>query len=108
MKEGCQLSYEFLADNGEKEVRADGGIFEPLYYQVDVEKTSSPSEAFQLRGKNGKKIEVRRNFKITSLEYFQKAAGDPLKWDIIYQPNSGSVKNPDLIYEGQILDIPKG
>ena len=47
MKEGCQLSYEFLADNGEKEVRADGGIFEPLYYQVDVEKTSSPSEAFQ-------------------------------------------------------------
>ena len=75
MKEGCQLSYEFLADNGEKEVRADGGIFEPLYYQVDVEKTSSPSEAFQLRGKNGKKIEVRRNFKITSLEYFQKAAG---------------------------------
>ena len=36
MKEGCQLSYEFLADNGEKEVRADGGIFEPLYYQVDA------------------------------------------------------------------------
>ena len=75
IKGGFQLSYEFLADNGEKEVRADGGIFEPLYYQVDVEKTSSPSEAFQLRGKNGKKIEVRRNFKITSLEYCQKAAG---------------------------------
>ena len=34
--------------------------------------------------------------------------GDPLKWDIIYQRNSGSVKNPDLIYEGKILDIPKG
>ena len=49
MKEGCQLSYEFLADNGEKEVRADGGIFEPLYYQVDVEKPSSPSEAFQFQ-----------------------------------------------------------
>ncbi|ENZ13698.1 hypothetical protein [Enterocloster clostridioformis] len=94
MKEGCQLSYEFLADNGEKEVRADGGIFEPLYYQVDVEKPSSPSEAFQFRkndsqgakimydlpqnyscrGKNGKK-EVRRIFKITSLEYCQKTAG---------------------------------
>ncbi|MCI7607731.1 MAG: hypothetical protein MST02_01315 [Enterocloster clostridioformis] len=26
----------------------------------------------------------------------------------MYQLNSGSVKNPDLIYEGQILDIPKG
>ncbi|MCA5579603.1 hypothetical protein LA360_21075 [Enterocloster clostridioformis] len=38
----------------------------------------------------------------------KRQLGDPLKWDIIYQPNSGSVKNPDLIYEGQILDIPKG
>lgn len=33
--------------------------------------------------------------------------GDPLKWELIYQLNSGSVKNPDLIYEGQTLDIPK-
>lgn len=38
----------------------------------------------------------------------KRQLGDPLKWDIIYQLNSGSVKNPDLIYEGQILDIPKG
>ncbi|MFR6217114.1 MAG: LysM peptidoglycan-binding domain-containing protein [Enterocloster bolteae] len=33
--------------------------------------------------------------------------GDPLKWELIYQLNSGSVKNPNLIYEGQTLDIPK-
>ncbi|EDP14457.1 hypothetical protein CLOBOL_04999 [Enterocloster bolteae ATCC BAA-613] len=35
------------------------------------------------------------------------ALGDPLKWELIYQLNSGSVKNPNLIYEGQTLDIPK-
>lgn len=166
MKEGYQLSYEFLVDDGEKEVRVDGGIFEPLYYQIDVEKPSSPSEAFQFRknesqgtkimydlpqnyscrGKNGKEIEVRRIFKITSLEtgnevtvneapvhvkalgeslstdtvtykvrkgdslwnIAKRQLGDPLKWDTIYQLNSDSVKNPDLIYEGQKLDIPKG
>lgn len=33
--------------------------------------------------------------------------GEPLKWELIYQLNSGSVKNPDLIYEGKTLDIPK-
>lgn len=66
----------------------DGAIFEPLYYQIDVEKPSSPSEAFQFA-------------KTTA------ALGDPLKWELIYQLNSGSVKNPNLIYEGQTLDIPK-
>ena len=30
-----------------------------------------------------------------------------MKWELIYQLNSGSVKNPNLIYEGQTLDIPK-
>jgi len=35
----------------------------------------------------------------------KRQLGDPLKWDIIYQLNSSTVKNPDLIYEG--LDIPK-
>ncbi|MCG4898697.1 LysM peptidoglycan-binding domain-containing protein [Enterocloster bolteae] len=33
--------------------------------------------------------------------------GEPLKCELIYQLNSGSVKNPDLIYEGKTLDIPK-
>ncbi|MDY5475380.1 MAG: LysM peptidoglycan-binding domain-containing protein [Enterocloster clostridioformis] len=37
----------------------------------------------------------------------KRQLGDPLKWDIIYQLNSSTVKNPDLIYEGQTLDIPK-
>lgn len=35
-----------LVDDGQEEVRVDGAIFEPLYYQIDVEKPSSPSEAF--------------------------------------------------------------
>ena len=37
---------EALVDDGQEEVRVDGAIFEPLYYQIDVEKPSSPSEAF--------------------------------------------------------------
>lgn len=36
-----------LVDDGQEEVRVDGAIFEPIYYQIDVEKPSSPSEAFQ-------------------------------------------------------------
>lgn len=88
MMEGYQLSYEFLVDNGEKEELVPGGIFEPVYYQVHVEKPSSPDDAFRFiknnsqgekilydlpqnyscKGKNGQEIEVRRIFKVTSLE----------------------------------------
>ena len=53
-----------------------GAIFEPIYYQIDVEKPSFSSEAFPF-------------FKNHS------SPGSPLKWELIYQLNSGSVKNPN-------------
>ena len=46
---GLNQLYEFLADNGQEEVRADGGIFEPLTIRLTWRKPSSPSEAFQFR-----------------------------------------------------------
>jgi|GEM_PF-776461 len=32
--------------------------------------------------------------------------GDPFKWTRIYKANKGQIKNPDLIYPGQVFDIP--
>ncbi|MDH4200244.1 MAG: hypothetical protein OEV66_07700 [Spirochaetia bacterium] len=32
--------------------------------------------------------------------------GDPFKWTRIYKANKSQIKNPDLIYPGQIFDIP--
>jgi hypothetical protein len=32
--------------------------------------------------------------------------GDPLQWPKIWQGNTDKIKNPDLIYQGQVLTIP--
>lgn len=43
-------------------------------------------------------------------DYLKKIAkqiyGDEEKWEVIYEANSASIKNPNLIYEGQVFAIP--
>ncbi len=40
--------------------------------------------------------------KIAKREY-----GDASKWRRIYEANKDKIQNPDLIYPGQVLDIPR-
>lgn len=37
---------------------------------------------------------------------YKNIYGDPFKWTRIYKANKGQIKNPDLIYPGQVFDIP--
>ena len=37
----------------------------------------------------------------------QKFYGTGYKWDVIYKANAGSIRNPNLIYAGQVLVIPE-
>ena len=42
-----------------------------------------------------------------SLSKIAKALmGDAMKWRAIYEANKDTIKNPDLIYPGQVLKIP--
>ena len=42
-----------------------------------------------------------------SLSKIAKALmGDATKWRVLYEANKDKIKNPDLIYPGQILKIP--
>lgn len=34
--------------------------------------------------------------------------GDARKWRAIYEANKDQIKNPDLIYPGQVLKLPPG
>ena len=34
--------------------------------------------------------------------------GTPYNWPLIYKANAGQIKDADLIYPGQALDIPRG
>lgn len=33
--------------------------------------------------------------------------GDAAKWKLIFEANKDQIKNPDLIYPGQVLEIPE-
>ena len=37
----------------------------------------------------------------------KKAYGDANKWHAIYEANKATIKNPDLIYPGQVLTLPE-
>lgn len=50
------------------------------------------------------------DYTVKSGDYLKKIAkqvyGDETKWEIIYEANKDSIKNPNLIYKGQTLTIP--
>lgn len=50
------------------------------------------------------------DYTVQSGDYLKKIAkqsyGDENKWEVIYEANKGSIKNPNIIYKGQVLVIP--
>lgn len=50
------------------------------------------------------------SYTVQSGDYLKKIAkqiyGDASKWEAIYEANKDSIKNPNLIYEGQVFTIP--
>lgn len=50
------------------------------------------------------------SYTVQSGDYLKKIAkqiyGDASKWEVIYEANKDSIKNPNLIYEGQVFMIP--
>lgn len=38
---------------------------------------------------------------------YEEIYGNPLKWPLIYKANKDKIKDPDLIYPGQVLTIPR-
>ncbi len=38
---------------------------------------------------------------------YEDVYGDPFQWPLIYDANRDQIKNPDLIYPGQVLTIPR-
>jgi nucleoid-associated protein YgaU len=59
--------------------------------------------------RSGAEVEVRR-YTVVSGDSLSKIAkreyGDAQKWRQIYEANRDQIKDPDLIYPGQVLTIP--
>ena len=52
-----------------------------------------------------------RTYTVVSGDSLSKIAkrvyGDPQKWRVIYEANRNHIKNPDLIYPGQVFTLPE-
>ncbi|HVE79908.1 MAG TPA: LysM peptidoglycan-binding domain-containing protein [Gemmatimonadaceae bacterium] len=52
-----------------------------------------------------------RTYTVVSGDTLSKIAkrqyGDAAKWQTIYEANRATIKNPDLIYPGQVLTLPE-
>lgn len=74
------------------------------YYLSEVEsQLAAYKEQFEVRG--GVTYTVKKNdslWRIAGREY-----GDANKWPVIYRANQDRIKNPNLIYPGQELQIPQ-
>jgi nucleoid-associated protein YgaU len=58
----------------------------------------------------GGAVERERTYTVVSGDSLSKIAkkqyGDANKWKAIYEANKDKIKNPDLIYPGQVLNLP--
>lgn len=53
---------------------------------------------------------AERTYTVEKGDYLKKIAqsvyGDPARWEDIYEVNKASIKDPDIIYKGQVLILP--
>lgn len=86
-------SYNIAAINAD-ELRAQGVIATPEEEEESEEETAEP-----------------KTYTVVSGDYLRKIAkklfGDESVWKKIYNANKSIIKNPDLIYVGQILNLPE-
>ena len=50
---------------------------------------------------------VKQDDNLWRISGFDEVYGDPFDWPIIYSHNRAQIKDADLIYPGQIFELPK-
>ncbi|MBI5417688.1 LysM peptidoglycan-binding domain-containing protein [Candidatus Poribacteria bacterium] len=53
------------------------------------------------------RYEVVKGDSLWKIAGYEKIYGDPYKWPVIYKANKNQIKDPNIIYPYQILDIPR-
>lgn len=111
-----KMSYEDLVANEEKIAEYERRLKEIKGYNG----ADSPENSAKIAELEGRLVNLREGLKLPTTwtvkkgEYLYKIAGyeqiynDPLKWPRIYRANRDLIKNPNLIYPGWVLKIPRG
>ncbi len=53
------------------------------------------------------RYEVVKGDSLWKIAGYEKIYGDPFKWPVIYKANKNQIKDPNIIYPYQILEIPR-
>lgn len=82
---------------------SDSAIYVPAVCCVTVPQDKA--------GTTGATTGAQRTYTVAAGDYLWKIAqkfyGTGFKWDVIYKANADTIKNPSLIYAGQVLVIPE-
>lgn len=66
---------------------------------IDIQPTKLPEKS--------KTHVVKKGECLWYIAGYEDIYGNPLKWPLIYKANKDKIKDPDLIYPGQVLAIPR-
>ena len=98
MKVGAGGFIETRSSEG-KELSGNKGIFVKGYMY-------GPGEAAVEKGRETT-YTVRKGECLWKIAGYRHIYGDPFKWTQIYKANKDKIRNPDFIYPGQVLVIPR-
>ncbi len=87
-----------------------GGATEKLSAIVEISAPPEPPLEKVDLAVSAEKSSTHRVVKGECLWYiagYDRIYGNPLQWPLIYKANKNRIKNPDLIYPGQVFRIPR-
>lgn len=76
--------------------------------QTVVKETPTPEELYKMNYKNlPTSHTVVKGECLWWIAEYKQVYNDPFMWPLIYKANRDKIKNPDLIYPGQVFRIPR-
>ncbi len=74
---------------------------------VKIEKRKPVKSIYKIKTRYKVRLIPHRRDCLWRIAEYKFIYGNPWKWPIIYKANKDKIKDPDLIYPGQIFDIPE-
>ncbi len=82
-------------------------VLEERLARVTAKLEQKEAELFMVKPQVSRQYEVRKGDSLWKIAAKRKIYGDPYMWIKIYNANMAKIKKPNVIYSGQLFDIPK-
>lgn len=103
-------SKETLVANLKKQLEAKNKhiqVLEGRINRLSQNIKKNEAELFMMRPEPVKRYTVRKGDSLWKIAARKETYGDPYMWITIYNANMAKIKDPNVIFAGQLFDIPK-